>query len=261
MADIKTICPNCKLEMVVDSSWVGQAAQCPGCKCSFCIAPGGFPPQPPPPPGGFPQQGYPRPPKKNNTVLWIVLGVVLGVVLLLIVGLSIPFVLNSPREKARRIFCASNMKQLMLAVKMYSSDYNDKFPAGRSIDFSRDAWAKSLPAPLDLLVTQGYLTDSPRTFLCPSTDGNKCTYILVSSGFSDSDNSDLPLLFELPSNHGDGYINVGYVDGSVRAVSLPKDCTTLEQVAEFLIKDVSLPSGKREKFMRNVREAAGQLKR
>lgn len=278
MANIKTICPHCKLEMEVDPSWIGQTAECPGCKNSFCIAPVGVPLQPavmqpvPPPPGaGYQQQGYPQqppPPKQNNTVLWIVLGVVGGFVLLLIVVVVLLLLpaLGSAREKARRISCCSNMKQIMLACKMYSSDFGEKYPAGKynssgtSIDFSGGcAWAKSLPAPLDLLVTQNYNTDRS-TYICPSTNGKACTYILVSSGFTENDDADLPILFELPSNHDYRYINVGYVDGSVRGVIIPKDCKTLEQVAEYLVKDVSLSSAKRDRFMRNVREAASQLK-
>ena len=217
-----------------------------------------------------PQYGQPPvPPKKSSPVVWIILGCVAGV--LLIVGILISLLLvpalGSAREKARRIACTSNMKQIMTACKMYSQEFSEKFPSGCSYDNSylreildkQYPWAKALPAPLDLLVSNGHIIDQ-KVFECPSNPG-KCSYLMVGSGFSEDDDPDLPILFELPSNHGGGYINVGYAGGWVFSVNVPKDCKTAEQVAEFLLKKVDISSAKREQFMRNVREAERQLNR
>src|ERR1700761_7609882 len=38
------------------------------------------------------------------------------------------------REKARQTACASNMKQLGLAVRQYTSDYDERYPTGNYYD-------------------------------------------------------------------------------------------------------------------------------
>lgn len=270
MSDVKVSCPHCNSELNVDSSWDGQVAECPNCKREFCLEIPDqteqlSPPemaQPQQPPYAQPQQTYGQqiPPKKNNALKWVLIGCGSIILLLAIIGvvLGIMFssAMSSAREKGRRIACASNMKQILLASQMYAGDFSEKFPTGRSPSFGNNPWAASLPAPLDLLVTQNYNTD-PKTYECPSKPG-KCSYLFV-EGLNENDSPDLPLLFELPSNHGAGYINVGYVDGSVRATVLPKDCKTPEQIAEHLLKGVEISSARREFYMRNVREAARRL--
>src|SRR5689334_9519535 len=39
------------------------------------------------------------------------------------------------REKARAITCVSNVRQLVLAMRMYAQDYDEHYPQGRSDDW------------------------------------------------------------------------------------------------------------------------------
>jgi len=65
--------------------------------------------------------------------------------------------LTRAREQARRTNCKSNLKQLGLALLMYSNDYDAAFPKGRG----------SALADMTLLWSKGYAKD-PDFFLCPS---------------------------------------------------------------------------------------------
>ena len=67
--------------------------------------------------------------------------------------------LNAAREKARRISCASNEKQVGLALQMFVN-YPDE---------------PNFPNALKDLVTRGTLTDT-KMFICPSTTLTAATY-------------------------------------------------------------------------------------
>ncbi len=65
------------------------------------------------------------------------------------------------REQARRAVCISNLKQIGLAIKMYSQDYNENFPdspAAENAAYAVNAFAKLIPR---------YLS-ATETFKCPS---------------------------------------------------------------------------------------------
>jgi prepilin-type N-terminal cleavage/methylation domain-containing protein/prepilin-type processing-associated H-X9-DG protein len=87
--------------------------------------------------------------------------------------------LSSAREKAKRANCASNLRQIGLAMLNYSDDFNGNFPNCRSAqdDFSqRNCSACAIPAPngvagatqfFRVLVRDKYVP-SPKVFVCPS---------------------------------------------------------------------------------------------
>ncbi len=81
--------------------------------------------------------------------------------------------LNSAREKARRISCASNLKQIGLAAKMYAGDFTEKFPCSTMLyQASTSTWVASAGGyhngpSITLLMSQNYNTDY-KTFVCPS---------------------------------------------------------------------------------------------
>ena len=62
-------------------------------------------------------------------------------------------VFSQARESARQITCASNMRQLGMALRMYASDYDDTWVPAYSVDVTIRAAACSRLPPLRRIFT------------------------------------------------------------------------------------------------------------
>ncbi|HEY0008105.1 MAG TPA: DUF4190 domain-containing protein [Tepidisphaeraceae bacterium] len=132
---------------------------------------------------------------------------------LLLMSILLPS-LNRAREAANRIQCASHMRQIGLALRVYSNENQSLYP--------RDL--ATLAAASDI---------EPSVFICPLDDldaasgadwatkivpgGPHCSYIYIyRPGMSDRNlNADAVVLYEPLSNHGGDGGNVLYADGHV----------------------------------------------
>ena len=108
--------------------------------------------------------------KKSRGFTLIELLVVIAIIAIL-AGMLLP-ALQQAREKARRINCTSNLKQIGTAMKMYAGSYSERLPgipARRGGDGKIDKLNTGLDENcLGILRANDFLTDTA-VYVCPST--------------------------------------------------------------------------------------------
>jgi len=113
----------------------------------------------------------------------------------------------------KKIECASNLKQIGLAIKQYSIDYGDQYPDKKGV------------AGFEQLRSLSYLTDV-KVFVCPcgkeipAKEGEPLTeanvsYVYLGNGLSESSPVNSKLARDKDANHS-GYGNILFSDGSVQ---------------------------------------------
>ena len=162
---------------------------------------------------------------KSKMPGWVIALIVLGVVMGLLVLLAIPAAMLLPalakaKGKAQSIMCMNNMKQLALAVRIYATDNNEKFPAANE-------WCDQITS----------YVGAPKVFQCPMREGQRGSYAFNKNlnGKKTTEVAfDTVVIFEstagwnkaggpeLQSSHHGGrqkMFHVAFADGSVQMIS------------------------------------------
>lgn len=135
------------------------------------------------------------------------------IVFAILVILGVAPVFKERLVPARRISCANNLKQIGLALRMYSNVYDGEFPPLDGV------------AGLDILRKEGFL-ENPRVYVCPGDTrrhaakaGEPLTENTVSfrynGGHSEDEPSNTIIAYDKPGDH-DRFGNVLFLDGHVK---------------------------------------------
>ena len=119
----------------------------------------------------------------------------------ILAGMLLP-ALAKAKDKAQRINCVSNMKQIGLAARMWSNDHNGKFPP----DFT--SMSNELFSP-KILVCPGDSSKTRVTNWSEFGPGN-VSYEYLEPGYDEKSGQPQTIVFQCPI-HG----NIGLADGSV----------------------------------------------
>lgn len=148
---------------------------------------------------------------RRVSFLEVVLAIVVFVV---IAGFLLPVFPHRPNPaRARRVNCAGNLKQIGLAMLMYSGDNKGYFPT------TVPNWGNHFGN----VGSEGYITSPGKVWSCPSAGMRQLTvhdsdYIYIGSGIKDDNDraTGTTIAFDASGNHPDNdWMNGLFIDGHV----------------------------------------------
>jgi len=130
------------------------------------------------------------PPRRADTAFTLIELLVVIAIIAILAAMLLP-ALSKAKDKAKRIQCLNNTKQITLGVHMYAGDYDDKLPAWSGVG----NWPWDIPWNVGTSLEQNGITY--KSWFCPGT----------ANRFNDQEQSDLYFKFATNVFHVTGYPN------------------------------------------------------
>ncbi len=176
----------------------------------------------------------------------------------ILAGMALP-VLSKAREKARRVNCSGNLKQLGLACLMYSGENGGDFPPDLAT------------------LAEEQVLNAGKVYVCPSADedeaplnaadlkAGKTSYLYLGKGLRD-DNVQATrtvIACDKPGNHDGRWMNFLFVDGHVEGRSVGSLKEARERYNWIipnveLVKKKDIPEAKQDKMRKLCRQLGSQ---
>ncbi|MBO4490818.1 MAG: SEL1-like repeat protein [Lentisphaeria bacterium] len=168
-----------------------------------------------PNPAGIPDDGKSR--SRAGNAVAITIGGIIAILAYASLAKALPAALSESKEKALRVVCHDNLKQIAAAVEI-SCGADGKYPAD-----------------LRELLSQKHLKDS-NCLECPSSHKG---YVYFGCGQTGDGSDDIPLAMDEPLNHDGKYVNILLLNGAVTGHILPHEMTSCVEILNELFPQLS----------------------
>lgn len=177
---------------------------------------------------------------------------VTAVPVMIAAGVMLP-ALARARQKARQVNSLGNVKQLCLALLMYSGDHDGKFPEQPLTDGLSQVIQEGYIAPGTVFVTPGS-RQTPAAANVKQLTWQSCSYVYVGNGLQDDMNNPtlVPLIIERPLR-GRNSVAVGYADGHVETQN--GRFRNIEAIAQRLVRKNGFPADQKQALLEKARAA------
>lgn len=161
----------------------------------------------------------------------------------LLVSILLPAI-NSAKERASRVYCASNLRQIAQGVMLYANDHKGKYPPDLGTINAEDDvnW--------EVFVCPSRDTAGPPPDVIKNKDklaawvNEHSDYIYVGSKLNGNSPADMVLAYEKPGSHDGQGMNIVFNDGHVDWYTMP---AALKMIQEQVPQIKELPKPKSPK--------------